>query len=182
MTLCCGFEVQKPTQALMSVKGSANTCDLIPKWARSLAVGNCSWDINRAPHPLHKKTIQISKLIFDTLLWAWDTETHPGTYVSQRARQYLLEVQTLTQTLKSVIGPWSTFDLIPKWERTLSFEIFHGVFIEPPTPSTKKIKYQSWYLTPCCGHEVEKPIHALKSVKDSGNTFDLNPKWARTVS
>jgi hypothetical protein len=77
MRLCCGFEVQKPTQALMSVKGSANTCDLIPKWARSLAVGNCSWDINRAPHPLHKKIIQISKLIFDTLLWCGFLDLKP---------------------------------------------------------------------------------------------------------
>jgi hypothetical protein len=47
---------------------------------------------------------------------------------------------SFTQTLKSVKGPWSTFDLIPKWERTLSFEIFRGVFIEPHTTSTKKIQ------------------------------------------
>ena len=77
-------------------------------------------------------------------------------------------MQTLTKTLMSVKGPWSTFDLIPKWERTLSFEIFHGVFIEPPPPPQTKIKYQS------CGLEVEKAIQAPKSVKDSGNTFDLS--------
>jgi hypothetical protein len=27
---------------------------------------------------------------------------------------------------------------------------------------------------------VQKPTHALKSVKGLGNTFDLNPKWAKT--
>jgi hypothetical protein len=36
-------------------------------------------------------------------------------------------------------------------------------------------------LTPCCGLEVQKPTQALKSVKDPGNTFDLNPNWARTL-
>jgi hypothetical protein len=36
-------------------------------------------------------------------------------------------------------------------------------------------------LTPYCGLEVDKPIQALKSVKDPGNTFDLNPKWSRTL-
>jgi hypothetical protein len=36
-------------------------------------------------------------------------------------------------------------------------------------------------LTPCCGIEVEKPIQALQSAKDPENTFDINPKWARTL-
>jgi hypothetical protein len=36
-------------------------------------------------------------------------------------------------------------------------------------------------LTPCCGLEVQKPIQALMSVKGLGNTFDLNPKLARTL-
>jgi hypothetical protein len=36
-----------------------------------------SWDINRNPPSIKKN--QISKLIFDTLLWAWCAETHPGT-------------------------------------------------------------------------------------------------------
>jgi len=36
-------------------------------------------------------------------------------------------------------------------------------------------------LTPCCGLEVENPIQALQSVKGPGNTFDLNPKWERTL-
>jgi hypothetical protein len=41
---------------------------------------NFSWDINR-DQPSIKKN-QISKLIFDTQLWAWCAETHPGTKVS----------------------------------------------------------------------------------------------------
>jgi hypothetical protein len=46
---CCGLEVQKPTQALKSVKGPDNTFDLNPKWERTLpSVGNFSWDIYRA--------------------------------------------------------------------------------------------------------------------------------------
>jgi hypothetical protein len=36
-------------------------------------------------------------------------------------------------------------------------------------------------LTPCCGLEVQKPTQSLKTVKDPGNTFDLNLKWARTI-
>jgi hypothetical protein len=36
-------------------------------------------------------------------------------------------------------------------------------------------------LKPCCGLEVQKPTQALKSVKGPGNTFDRNPKWARTL-
>jgi hypothetical protein len=36
-------------------------------------------------------------------------------------------------------------------------------------------------LTPSCGLEVQKPTQALQSVKDPDNTFDLNPKWSRTL-
>jgi hypothetical protein len=36
-------------------------------------------------------------------------------------------------------------------------------------------------LTPSCGLEVQKPTKALKSVKEPGNTFDLIPKWSRTL-
>jgi hypothetical protein len=36
-------------------------------------------------------------------------------------------------------------------------------------------------LTPYCGLEVQKPTQALKSVKDPGNTFDINHKWSRTL-
>jgi hypothetical protein len=36
-------------------------------------------------------------------------------------------------------------------------------------------------LTPYCGLEVQKPTQALKTVKGLGITFDINPKWSRTV-
>jgi hypothetical protein len=69
LTPSCGLEVQKPTQALMSVKGPSNTFDLIPKWSRTLpSLIYFSWDIYR--DPLFIKKNQISKLIFDILLWA----------------------------------------------------------------------------------------------------------------
>jgi hypothetical protein len=42
-------------------------------------------------------------------------------------------------------------------------------------------KYQSSFLTPCCGLEGQKSTQKLKSVKDLGNTFDLSSKWARTL-
>jgi hypothetical protein len=48
-------------------------------------------------------------------------------------------------------------------------------------PPQKKIKYQSWNLTPYCGLEVLKPTQELQSVKGPANTFDWNPKWARTL-
>jgi hypothetical protein len=61
--------VQKPTQALQLDNGAGNTFDLNPKWARTLpSLIYFSWDIYRDLPPQSK--IQISKLIFDTLLWA----------------------------------------------------------------------------------------------------------------
>jgi hypothetical protein len=71
------------------------------------------------------------------------------------------------------------FTLIPSEKKLCRpLAIFHGVLIAPPK---KKSKYRSWYLTPCCGLEVQDPTQALKSVKGPGNTFDLNPKWERTL-
>jgi hypothetical protein len=37
------------------------------------------------------------------------------------------------------------------------------------------------YMTPYCGLEVQKPTKALKSVNGPGNTFDLSPKWSRSL-
>jgi len=39
LTPCCGLEMQKPTQALKSIKGPGNTFDLNLKWARALPLG-----------------------------------------------------------------------------------------------------------------------------------------------
>jgi hypothetical protein len=51
LTLYCGLEVQKPTQALKSVKGPETTFDLNPKWSRTLpSLIYFSWDIYR-DHP-----------------------------------------------------------------------------------------------------------------------------------
>jgi hypothetical protein len=70
LTPCCGLEVQKPTQALQSVKNPGNTFDLNPKWSGNLPfLIYFSWDIYRDPPPSIKQN-QISKLIFDTQLWA----------------------------------------------------------------------------------------------------------------
>jgi hypothetical protein len=58
LTSCCGLEVQKPTQALKSVKGPGNTIDLNSKWSRTLpSLIYFSWDIYR--DPLHKKKSNI---------------------------------------------------------------------------------------------------------------------------
>jgi hypothetical protein len=46
-----------------------------------------------------------------------------------------------------------------------------------------KSKYQSWYLKPFCGFEVQDPTQSLKSVKGIGNTFgDPAPQIHRRVS
>jgi hypothetical protein len=57
----CGLEVQKPTQALQSVKGQDNTLDWHPKWTRTLpSLIYFSYDINRDPH-----SKKISNIKFD---------------------------------------------------------------------------------------------------------------------
>ena len=74
-----------------------------------------------------------------------------------------------TQELKSVKGFGNTFELNLRWERTLpSFDILLWVIYRVPPKS----KYQSRYLTPCCGLEVHNATQALKSVKGHGNTSD----------
>jgi hypothetical protein len=66
-----------------------------------------------------------------------------------------------------------TFDLTPKWQRTLPF---FGNCSWDMYRVTPKSKYQRWYLTPCCGLEVQKPTQAPKSVKGSGNIYKITPK------
>ena len=48
----------------------------------------------------------------------------------------------------------NTFDLNPKWARTLPSGILHGIFIEA---LSLHFSYRSWHLTPWCGLEVQKP-------------------------
>jgi hypothetical protein len=92
-----------------------------------------------------------------------------------------LEVYKPTQALQSVKGPVNTFDWNPKWVRHLpSLIYFNGICIGIPLQKIK-FKYQSWYLTPYYGIEVQKPTQALQSVKFPPNTFDWNSKWVRTL-
>jgi hypothetical protein len=52
---------------LLALGGPDNIFDINPEWQRMLpAFGNFSWNMYKVPRP----QIQISKLIFDTLLWA----------------------------------------------------------------------------------------------------------------
>ena len=146
--------MQEPTQALMSVKDPRNTFDLNPNWERNLScVGNLSWDMYR-DRPRNKATNQ-----------SWYLTPCSG-----------FEVQKPTQVLKAVIGLGKTFNLNPKWERTLPSvgNFSWNIFKVPPQ---NKSKYQSWYITPCCGLEVQKHPKVFKSVKGPGNTFEINPKW-----
>ena len=160
MTPYCGFEVQKPTQALQSVKGAGNTFDWEPTWTRTWpSLIYFSWDIYR--DPLHKNNFK-----------------YQSSYLTPCCG---LEVQKLTQALQSIKGAGNTFDWVPKWIRTLPSIKYCSWDIYGAPMSIKKIKYQSWYLTPCCELEVQRPAQALRSVKDPGNTFDINPKWARTL-
>ena len=86
-------------------------------------------------------------------------------------------MQNVTQALKSVKCTGNIFDLNPKWkELCCPLAILHGIYIAP----FPKSKYLGWYLTPCCGLEVQNPIQTLKSVKGPSNGFDLNPKSERT--
>jgi hypothetical protein len=92
---CCGLELRITPRHLSQLK----TFYLNTRWARTLpSVGNFSLDISRAPRS--QKQIQISKLMFDTLLWAWGAKSHPCTY-------------------KTVKDPCNNSELNPKWERTL---------------------------------------------------------------
>ena len=87
-----------------------------------------------------------------------------------------------TQAFKSVKDLGNIFDLNPKWQELCRpWYIFHEIFIETPPLHKTKFKYQSWYLTSCCGFEVQKPTQALQSVKGPENTFDWHPKWSRTL-
>jgi hypothetical protein len=151
--------VQTPIQAHQLVKGLANTFDWIHKWARILlSLIYCSWDIYR--DPFQKRIFKYHSWYLTHFCW--------------------LEVQKPTQKLQSVKGSDNTFGWQPKWARTLPSLIYCSYDIYRDHLK-KKIKYQSWYMTPCFRLEVQKPIQALQSVKGPATTFDQNPKWVRTL-
>jgi hypothetical protein len=66
--------------------------------------------------------------------------------------------------------------------RLCYLDFFGGHKHIPWKTQIKQSKYQSCYLTPCCGLEVQNPTKALKSVKGPCNTFDLNPNWEKILS
>jgi hypothetical protein len=82
----------------------------------------------------------------------------------------------------SVKGPDNTFDVIPKWGRTLPSLIYLSWDINRDPLHKNKFKYQSWYLIPCCGLEVQKSTQTLKSVKGPGNTFDINSQVGKNCA
>ena len=100
--------MQKPTQALKSVKDPDNTFALNPKWVRTLP-SLIYFSCDMTP-PFHKKINSNIK----------GAETHPA--------------------LKSGKDPGDTFNLNPKWARTLPSLIYFSwhIYREPPPPSTKK--------------------------------------------
>ena len=90
--------MQKPTQALKSVKGPGNAFDINPKWAKILLLGIFHGTFIEPPS-LHQKKFKYQ---------SW--------YLTPCCE---LEVQTPTQKLKSVKGPSNTFDLNSEWARPL---------------------------------------------------------------
>jgi hypothetical protein len=102
----CGLEMQKPTQALKSVKGQGHIFDWIPKWARTLpSLIYFSWDFHR--DRLHLKPTagcQISTLIFDFLLWGWSLLISHEKYIKDGKVLAHLGIQ-------SKIWPWPLTDL-----------------------------------------------------------------------
>jgi hypothetical protein len=136
--------MQKPTQAFTLVKGPWSTFDLIPKWVYlNLFCGgggsiNIQWKIPYGTVLAHLgfKSNVLPESLTDLSVWIAFSTSSP-----QQGFKCLVK------------GPWSTFDLIPKWEKTLSFEICHGVFIESAPPPQKKIKYQSWHRTLWIPHD-----------------------------
>ena len=154
MTPCFELEVQNDTHALNSVNGPGNIMEIKPKWERIFSV-------------LWQFFIGYLLVLLKFKYQRWYLKSCCG-----------LEVQNPTQALKSVKDPGNAFDLNPKWERTLlSFGNFSCDIYRPLPP--KKSKYQSWYLTPCRGLEVQNPTQALNSVNGPGNIIEINPKWER---
>jgi hypothetical protein len=60
LTPCCGLEVQKPTQALKSVKGPGNSFDLNLKWARTMPSG-----IKNVMEYLYRPHSRVSNINFE---------------------------------------------------------------------------------------------------------------------
>ena len=78
--------MQKPTQALQSVKGLGYTFDLNPKWERTMpSFDICLWVINRAPQiQISKECIGTAQGIFrGEQRGAWHCVCVPGSYIAR---------------------------------------------------------------------------------------------------
>jgi hypothetical protein len=88
--------------------------------------------------------------------------------------------QMSTSVLRPVKDTGTTFYLNPRCGQELCrLELSMGYLKR--LPSNIYFFNRSWHFTRCCVLEVQNPIQTLMSVNDLGNTFDLNPKWARTL-
>ena len=148
--------MHKRTQALQSVNGPANTFDRSPKWVRTLpSLIYFSRDIYRDPPLLHK-TIFNYQCWYLTPYCGFEVQNPPMHFNQLKVRKYRWIKPQVGKIFPSLI--YFSYDILE-------------------TPLQKKIKYQSWFLTPCCGLEVHKPTQALQSDKGLDNTFDWNPSW-----
>ena len=144
MTRCSGLEVQKPTQTLLSLNGPSKTLDLISKLKRTLlSLIYFSWDIFR--DPLHKKNSNMKVDI-----------GHPA--VGLRCRN--------PRVLISDKDPGNTFDINPKWTRTLPFLIYFSwdIYREPPPHFVfSNIRFDIWH--PAVGLRCTTPPRDLCQLK-----------------
>ena len=138
----------------MSFKDPGNTFDISPKWERTLPfVVNFSWDIYRVPQENPNINVDI-----------W----HPAVrlrfrYPPRHLRQISPAKYLWSKSeVRKDLAVWCQF-----------FMDIHRV----PLKRNQNTKV----VTPCCELEVQKFTKALKSVKVSGNTFDLSLKWERTL-
>jgi hypothetical protein len=159
LTPYCGREVQKPTQELQSVKGPTNTFDWNPKWTRTL------------PFLIYVYRIFIETLLQKKIKYqSWYLTPCCGFEVQNPPRHFS---ELKGRTIHLIETPSGQ-------ELCRPLNIFHEIFIGTILQK-RKFKYQSWYLTPYCGLEVQKHNQALQSVKGPDNTFEWNPKWERTL-
>jgi hypothetical protein len=139
LTSCCGLEVQKPTQALKSVKGPGNTIDLNSKWSRTLpSLIYFLWDINRDPGCQSKV---LPGPLTDLSAWVVFCTSSPQQGVKYQFLYFGFFMKP-TQALKSVKGPGNTIDLNSKWSRTLPSLIYFSwdIYRDPLHKKKSNIK------------------------------------------
>jgi hypothetical protein len=101
---------------------------------------------------------QISTLIFEKKLW------RRGSLLISNDK-YIKDGKVLCHlgALKSVKGPGNTFDLNPKWQRTLpSFCNFHGICMGSPPNSNIKVDIWHPVVKPTVGCLISTLIFEIK--------------------